>query len=592
MYTRKSSEEGLDMVFNSLDAQREAGLDYIKSQRSHGWVAIDDLYDDGGFSGGNTERPGLKRLLADIRSQRVDIVVVYKVDRLSRSLTDFARLMQTFDEHSVSFVSVTQQFNTTTSMGRLTLNMLLSFAQFEREIAGERIRDKVAATKRKGLFVGGNPPLGYRRPMPSDPNPANKVLRVVPEEAAIVRRIYALYLESGSPLGVAKQLEAEGTPPPRPSKNNDRSPGDKRWDTSVISRVLTNAIYIGQIVHVRGHNLPKGKGRGTREVWPGQHEAIIDRATWDRVRARMDQAKPRAEPRWTHTHLLKKKLKTIEGVTMTPANTANLKGDRGKHIVRYYISLKACKQGYRTCPIGRVNAGLIDDLVRAMVLDRLEAAHGLILDEIEATSRDHWVREIIESVVLGLDHIDVALSIAQIRACADALGEAARAKPNGRAGDRPRRRCHFTPQVRIEPSERQGIRGGREVLTTELQIKRHDGRRLLLSPEGRDLVPRLNAASTLVPSPHIVRAIGQAFVLHEAVMRTRGEVNAIADQHGIHRSRVHHLLHLTRLSPAAIRAALTGTLSPRIALEDLHDAADSLDWSLQAVRLGLPTHGS
>jgi hypothetical protein len=182
-----------------------------------------------------------------------------------------------------------------------------------------------------------------------------------------------------------------------------------------------------------------------------------------------------------------------------------------------------------------------------MVLDRLEAAHGLTLDEVEPSVRDHWVREVIESVVLALDHVDVTLSVAQIHACAEALGEPARARSGPDA--RPVRRCHFTPQVRIEPSERQGISGGREVLTTDLQIKRHDGRRLLLSPEGRDLVPRLNAAGTPAPLPHIVRAIGQAFALHEAVVRSGGEVNAIAKEHGIHRSRVHHLLHLTRLSP-------------------------------------------
>ncbi len=579
------------MVFNSLDAQREAGLDYIKSQRSHGWVASEVVYNDGGFSGGNTERPGLKRLLADIRAQRVDIVVVYKVDRLSRSLTDFARLMQLFDDHQVSFVSVTQQFNTTTSMGRLTLNMLLSFAQFEREVAGERIRDKIAATKRKGLFVGGNPPLGYRRPIPEDPDFANKVLRVIPEEAAIVRRVYALYLEHGSPLGVAKQLDAEGLYARRWSTKGGGSTVHKPWDTSIIHRLLANPIYIGKIVHIRGRRLPKGKGRGDPEIWPGQHEAIIDQDTWDRVRTMMDQEKPKAEARWTHTHLLKKKLRTIEDVSMTPANTANAKGRGGKHIVRYYISLKASKQGYDTCPIGRVNAGIIDDLVRAMVLDRLEAAHGLTLDEFEPEVRDHWVREIIERVVLALDHVDVTLRLAQIRACAEALGAPARARSHVQPDSRPLRRCHFTPQVRIEASERSGVSGGREVLTTALQIKRHDGRRLLLSPEGRDLVPRLSAGGTPVPLPHIVRAIGQAFAVHDRVTRSGAEVNAIAKEHGIHRARVHHLLHLTRLSPAAIRAALTGTLSPQIALEDLHDAADTLDWSLQAVRLGLNGHG-
>ena len=189
VYTRKSSEEGLDMAFNSLDAQREAGLDYIKSQKHQGWTAITTAYDDGGYSGGSTDRPDLQRLLDDIHKGRVDVVVVYKVDRLSRSLADFAQLMQTFDEHNVSFVSVTQQFNTTTSMGRLTLNMLLSFAQFEREVAGERIRDKIAATKRKGVWVCGQPPLGYRLPREGEPDFVlnDRTLRVIEPEAELIR---------------------------------------------------------------------------------------------------------------------------------------------------------------------------------------------------------------------------------------------------------------------------------------------------------------------------------------------------------------------------------------------------------------------
>src|SRR5437660_7540399 len=189
IYTRKSSEEGLEQEFNSLHAQREACEAYIKSQRHEGWVALSAAYDDGGFSGGNLQRPGLQRLLQDVREGRIDVIVTYKVDRLTRSLADFARLIETFDAHQVSFVSVTQQFNTTSSMGRLTLNVLLSFAQFEREVAGERIRDKIAASKQKGIWMGGNPPLGYEV--------CERKLVINPAEAETVRRIFALYLELG-----------------------------------------------------------------------------------------------------------------------------------------------------------------------------------------------------------------------------------------------------------------------------------------------------------------------------------------------------------------------------------------------------------
>jgi len=246
VYTRKSSEEGLEQSFNSLDAQREAGRDYIKSQKHQGWTAVSTHYDDGGYSGGTTQRPALQRLLDDIARGRIDVVVVYKVDRLSRSLADFARLMQTFDEHKVSFVSVTQQFNTTTSMGRLTLNMLLSFAQFEREVTGERIYDKIAATKRKGVWVAGRPPLGYRVSRP-DEAPGDRRLRIVEHEAAIVRAIFAAYLKRSSPLAVARRMNAAGhaTRAWKDARGNTR--GGNRFNAATVKKILCNPVYVGKI---------------------------------------------------------------------------------------------------------------------------------------------------------------------------------------------------------------------------------------------------------------------------------------------------------------------------------------------------------
>ena len=202
VYTRKSTDEGLDMEYNSLEAQRDAGLAYIASQRHEGWVAVADGYDDGGFSGGNMERPALRRLMDDIEDGKIDIVVVYKIDRLTRSLPDFARLVEVFDRHGVSFVSVTQQFNTTTSMGRLTLNILLSFAQFEREVTGERIRDKIAASKAKGMWMGGVPPLGY--------DVKDRKLVVNEREAVLVREIFMRYAEHGSAARLVRELQVEG----------------------------------------------------------------------------------------------------------------------------------------------------------------------------------------------------------------------------------------------------------------------------------------------------------------------------------------------------------------------------------------------
>src|ERR1700712_4863258 len=206
IYTRKSSEEGLDQAFNSLDAQREACAAYILSQASEGWVALPDIYDDGGLSGGTLARPALQRLLGGIAAGQVDTVVVYKVDRLTRSLTDFSKLVETFDKAGTSFVSVTQSFNTTTSMGRLTLNMLLSFAQFEREVTAERIRDKIAASKAKGMWMGGTPPLGYE--------PDGRSLKVVEEHAVIVRQVFALYLELGTVKDLARDLDKRGVRTP------------------------------------------------------------------------------------------------------------------------------------------------------------------------------------------------------------------------------------------------------------------------------------------------------------------------------------------------------------------------------------------
>jgi site-specific DNA recombinase len=260
IYTRKSSEEGLEQAFNSLDAQREACAAYVLSQASEGWNALPDIYDDGGLSGGSLERPALQRLLADIAAGRVDIIVVYKVDRLTRSLLDFAKLVEVFDKAGVSFVSITQSFNTTTSMGRLTLNMLLSFAQFEREVTAERIRDKIAASKAKGMWMGGVPPLGYR--------PDGRTLEIVKEHADIVRDIYRRYLDIGNVRLVADQLIAERINTPVRKMTNGRDFGGCAFSRGQIYAILKNPIYVGDIPH--------------RELrYKGLHKAIIGQHMWD-----------------------------------------------------------------------------------------------------------------------------------------------------------------------------------------------------------------------------------------------------------------------------------------------------------------------
>jgi site-specific DNA recombinase len=266
IYTRKSTEEGLEQSFNSLDAQREACAAYILSQKHEGWAELTDRYDDGGFSGGSMERPGLKALLDDVRDGRVDVIVVYKVDRLTRSLTDFAKMVDVFDVAEVSFVSVTQAFNTTSSMGRLTLNVLLSFAQFDREVTAERIRDKVAASKRKGMWMGGAIPFGY--------DVENKALVVNPEEAAATQTIFAEYLALGSVRQLAERLDALGIVSKRRTNRHGRVSGGTAFSRGALYNILRNPIYIGKVRH-------------KEELYEGLHDAIIDNATWQLVQAQL-----------------------------------------------------------------------------------------------------------------------------------------------------------------------------------------------------------------------------------------------------------------------------------------------------------------
>jgi DNA invertase Pin-like site-specific DNA recombinase len=335
VYTRKSSEEGLDQAFNSLDAQRDACEAYVASQRSEGWVAMHDRYDDGGISGATLERPALKRMLADIEAGLVDVVVVYKIDRLSRALMDFARLVEVFDANQVTFVSVTQSFNTTTSMGRLTLNILLSFAQFEREVIGERIRDKFAASRRRGMWMGGWAPLGY--------DIQDRKLVVNEAEAAQVRRIFAGFVELESGTRLLRILHAERVTTKR----------GKPLTKADLYRMLSNRIYLGEAVH-----------KGTPH--PGEHDAIVSQEAWAAVHAVL-QISPRV--RRNHSagetpSLLRGLVFGADGRAMSPSHT---RGKRGQ-IYRYYVSQSVLKGGAGDGPaIARVPAGEIEALVLAQV---------------------------------------------------------------------------------------------------------------------------------------------------------------------------------------------------------------------------------
>ncbi len=367
VYCRVSSDERLDQEFNSIDAQKEAGHAYVASQRAEGWTAVATAYDDPGFSGGTIERPALRRLLADIEAGRIDVIVVYKIDRLTRSLADFAKLVEVFDRGGVSFVSVTQQFNTTTSMGRLTLNILLSFAQFEREVTGERIRDKIAASKRKGMWMGGVPPLGY--------DVRDRQLVVNDAEAAVVRRVFDEMLTLGSPTRIAAGLSAEGiTTKAWTTQGGQHRPGG-RIDKKYLHKLLCNRIYLGELSH-----------KGT--WFTGAHAAIVDVGLWERVHAVLARD---AHSRAADTKLRSRTDALLRGLLHAPGGermypTYTCKGGRQ---YRYYVSRSESRfgAGGKTCerlPAAEVEAATVAQLQSVLRSPEAIAAVCLRLKETEA----------------------------------------------------------------------------------------------------------------------------------------------------------------------------------------------------------------
>ena len=400
VYTRKSTDEGLDQEYNSIDAQRDAGHAYIASQRAEGWIPVADDYDDPAFSGGNMDRPALKRLLADIEAGRIDIVVVYKIDRLTRSLTDFSRMIDVFERNGVSFVSVTQQFNTTTSMGRLMLNILLSFAQFEREVTGERIRDKIAASKRKGMWMGGVPPLGY--------DVENRRLVVNEREAKIVRHIFQRFVELGSSTLLEKELRLDGVTSKSWPTQDGRVREGKPIDKSLVYKILNNRVYLGEIRH--------------RDQWyPGEHPPVVERRLWDAVQAILAQ---NSRVRGNNTRarvpfLLKGIVVGIDGRALTPWSTRKKNG----RIYRYYLPTRENKEhagasGLPRLPAGELRApdmvaGVaeraarldpsLDEAQVTVAMTRLDA----IWDQLFPAEQQRIVRLLIDKVVVSPNDIEV-----------------------------------------------------------------------------------------------------------------------------------------------------------------------------------------
>ena len=534
IYTRKSSEEGLDQAFNSLHAQREACEAYVLSQAGEGWSPLKTLYDDGGISGGTMERPGLKRLLADIDRGIVDVVVVYKVDRLTRSLADFAKIVERFDQRQVSFVSVTQAFNTTNSMGRLTLNVLLSFAQFEREVTGERIRDKIAASKKKGMWMGGIPPIGYD--VPTDA--VSRALVVNPVEAEEVRELFRRYLELGNVHDLKAELDAQGRRTPIKANKKGGERGGAEWSRGALFYLLKNRAYRGEIRH-------------RDEVYPGNHPPIVEAELFNAVQDvlqshRIDR---RDRPLQPDGAPLTGKIFDPEGVPMTPTIAYGKAGRK----YRYYVS-RPLQTGSRApldrSVVRRISAGAIESLV----VERLTAC-GLL----EARSGWARIRKLVIAVRLASDHVAVELT-------ADGISEARLAEA----------------RQRLVGAQKLILKDGRSQMLQLILPGRpvfRGGRTWGASPDGGALVDHQGPDVTLVAALRRGHALVHDHGLGAQAPDIRGG-------RGIEAPYARALGRLAYLAPDIQAALVSGEHPPSVTLEKLLGSDLPISWSAQRTALG------
>ncbi|MGB9408720.1 MAG: recombinase family protein [Terracidiphilus sp.] len=562
VYTRKSSEEGLEQSFNSLDAQREACQAYILSQRQEGWRAIDAHYDDGGYSGGSMERPGLKSLLADIEAKKIDTVVVYKVDRLTRSLADFAKIIEVFDARGVSFVSVTQQFNTTSSMGRLTLNVLLSFAQFEREVTGERIRDKIAASKRKGMWMGGPVPLGY------DINDRHLILNE--KEAEQIREIFRLYLEIGCVKQLKAYLDKRGVKSKIRVGRSGRSSGGAEYSRGALYKILQNRIYLGEIPH---------KGQS----YPGEHSAIVDRELWERVRTLMAE-NVRARRHGTNANapsLLRGLLYDEDGSRFTPSHAVK----RGKRY-RYYVSQRVIEDAASaSVQPGRIPARELekvvlnelksffssadqvvsaladadDDLAITQTLIESAVGYAKRLDGNSPSRLSEMLETIVARILVHQGSVEIQINREKLRA--QLLGS----------------NCtDLQTQDTMNDFDYQPI-----ALTIETRLKRCGGEmRLIIPSQSADRSPD-NAV------PALIKAISRA---HEWVRQiVAGEYKdqrAIAAATGLNERYVSRIIQSAFLAPEIVEAIVKGRQAPELTLAILLDEVP-FSWAEQNAKIAV-----
>ncbi|GGE15881.1 hypothetical protein GCM10011529_22870 [Polymorphobacter glacialis] len=547
IYTRKSTEDGLEQEFNSLDAQREACAAYVLSQRHEGWTLVSDLYDDGGFSGGSMERPGLKRLLSDIQAGKVDTIVVYKVDRLTRSLADFAKIVDVLDAAGASFVSITQSFNTTTSMGRLTLNVLLSFAQFEREVTGERIRDKIAASKKKGLWMGGPVPLGYEV--------QDRKLLVNEAEAATVRQIMQRYLEVGSVRELITVLAHEGLRTKIQLRTSTGHRGGIAFARGSLFHLLKNRIYLGEIVH-----------KGT--AYPGEHDAIVPQELWDQVQAKLADNGPRLQriTNTRHASLLVGLVCDGLGRRMSPSHA-----NKGSKRYRYYIThseagIDAANPAWRVSAhdlerivINRLQSFLSDgaavhaaictavpDTRRMDIAITAAADAGLELCKSASPDRSVILNRYIERVMLGDGRVEITM-----------------------------RRSSFLPN------------GTDAVGLNDTLLLQAPTARVRRGHEVRLIIPAKASEATIQRDHQLVDLIAEAHALRGLLMAAPDtSIDQLAKGQGRCRTHVAKLIKLSYLAPDIVTTVLEGRQPPALNRRKLMAVDLPLRWTDQRILLG------
>lgn len=564
IYTRKSSENGLEKEYNSLDAQRDACENYIKVKAHENWKMLPDRYDDGGISGGTLERPALQRMMEDIRAGKVDVVVVYKIDRLSRSMFDFLGMIKFFDEHNVSFVSITQDLNTDTAMGRLVLNVLQSFAQFEREIASERIKDKIALSKEKGMWMGGTIPLGY--------DAEEGKLSVNEDEAKIVQHIFDEFIKTGSATEVVKDLKTQGyQTKARKSRRGTYYP-TKDFTKSSLYQILNNKLYIGKIEH-------KEKDK----VYEGLHKAIIDMKNWNQVQAILSgntRAKISLDP-GERPFLLKGILQDPDGYAITPSTT---KKKNKKY--RYYVSIQAVKKSYSVCPLKTISAPLLEEVVldqtrRVLTstewVSRMLASHpnekasmhdvtaalknfGVVWEELFPAEQARIVQLIIHKIAVHPNKLIIEFH------------------PPGMASV-----LHeLLPELIIEKGQNPNMHEPM-ILEIPIDFKKRHKRKIITAPNGEDLVTARQPKFDNALLKAVVRAHEWQDMLDNGCVRS---IRELADQEKLPSSYVANVMQLTDLAPDITTAIVNGRQPQSLQLKTLMTSQIPNDWEEQRQALG------